>query len=170
MDAPHKAGHDEGKNNLAEALFYHLEGRTLEDVLPGLLERTRERGLRAVVRVGSAERMAALDTQLWTYSEQTFLAHGTGADGHSERQPIYLTTEDENPNNAEVLFLVGGAAPCDWSSPKLKSLARIVMLFDGRDATALEAARAAWKSAKTAGHDATYWKQSAAGKWEKQNG
>jgi DNA polymerase-3 subunit chi len=155
---------------MAEALFYHLEGHTLEDVLPGLLERTRERKQRAVVRVGSAERMAALDTQLWTYSEQTFLAHGTAADGHAADQPIYLTTEDENPNKAEVLFLVGGAVPDDWSSPKLKSLARIVMLFDGRDGAALETARAAWKSAKAAGHDATYWKQSAAGKWEKQNG
>ena len=155
---------------MAEALFYHLEGQTLEDVLPGLLERTRERGLRAVVRVGTAERMAALDTRLWTYSEQTFLAHGTAADGHIDRQPIYLTTEDENPNNAEVLFLVGGAVPADWSATALKSLARIVMLFDGRDAEALESARAAWKAAKAAGYDATYWKQSAGGKWEKMNG
>ncbi len=119
---------------MAEALFYHLERRTLEDVLPGLLERTRERGLRAVVRVGSAERMAVLDSQLWTYSEQTFLAHGTAADGHAERQPIYLTTEDENPNKAEVLFLVGGALPADWAAPDLKNLSRIVLLFDGRDA------------------------------------
>ena len=155
---------------MAEALFYHLEGHTLEDVLPGLLERTRERGQRAVVRVGTAERMAALDTQLWTYSEQTFLAHGTAADGHPAEQPIYLTTEDENPNNAEVLFLVGGAQPSDWSSPKLKSLSRIVMLFDGRDAGALGAARAAWTSAKAANYDATYWKQNTGGKWEKQNG
>jgi len=154
---------------MAEVLFYHLEGSALDDVLPGLLERTRERGQRAVVRVGSAERMAALDTQLWTYSEQTFLAHGTAADGHGEKQPIYLTTEDENPNKAEVLFLVGGAQPGDWASPELKPLSRIVMLFDGRDAAALDAARNAWKSAKSAGHEATYWKQSASGKWEKQN-
>lgn len=153
---------------MAEVLFYHLEGSTLEDVLPGLLERTRERGLRAVVRVGSAERMAALDTQLWTYSEQTFLAHGTAGDGHAGDQPIYLTTEDENPNSAEVLFLVGGAQPGDWTSPDLKALSRIVMLFDGRDAASLDAARAAWTSAKGAGHVVTYWKQSAAGKWEKQ--
>ena len=57
---------------MSETLFYHLERRTLEDALPGLLERTRERDWRAVVRVGSAERMAALDMHLWTYSEQSF--------------------------------------------------------------------------------------------------
>jgi DNA polymerase III subunit chi len=151
-----------------EALFYHLERKSLDDVLPGLLERTRERGWRAVVQVGSAERMAALDTHLWTYSEQSFLAHGTAAEGHSSRQPIFLTTEQENPNGAHVLFLVGGAMPADWSSPLLAGLARIVLLFDGRDPETLDAARAAWRNAKEASHDATYWKESPNGKWEKQ--
>ena len=153
---------------MSEALFYHLERKSLEDVLPGLLERTRERGWRAVVQVGSAERMAALDTHLWTYSEPSFLAHGTGAEGHQSRQPIFLTTEEENPNGAHVLFLVGGAMPADWSSPQLAGLERIVMLFDGRDPETLQAARSAWRHAKEAHHDATYWKESPNGKWEKQ--
>jgi DNA polymerase-3 subunit chi len=34
---------------------------------------------------------------------------------------------------------------------------------------ALAAARAAWKDAKTAGHDVTYWKETPSGKFEKQN-
>ena len=153
---------------MSETLFYHLERKSLDDVLPGLLERTRERRWRAVVQVGSAERMAALDTHLWTYSEQSFLAHGTAAEGHSSRQPIYLTTEQENPNGAHVLFLVGGAMPSDWSAPLLAGFARIVLLFDGRDPEALTAARAAWRDAKQASHDVTYWKESPSGKWEKQ--
>jgi DNA polymerase-3 subunit chi len=153
---------------MAEVLFYHLVRRTLEDVLPGLLEKTRERGWKALVRVGSAERMAALDTHLWTYAEHTFLAHGTAADGHAPQQPIYLTVEDENPNNAEVLFLVGGAAPGDWDGAAMKAHTRIVLLFDGRDAEALAVARGNWKMAKEAGHAVTYWKESAAGKFEKQ--
>jgi DNA polymerase-3 subunit chi len=154
---------------MSEALFYHLERRTLEDALPGLLERTRERDWRAVVRVGSAERMATLDTHLWTYSEQSFLAHGTGGEGHASRQPIYLTTEDENPNKAQVLFLVGGALASDWGSPQLQEFSRIVFLFDGRDPQALAAARASWRNAKEAGHEVTYWKENASGKWEKQS-
>jgi len=153
---------------MAETLFYHLERKTLEDVLPGLLERTREREWRAVVRVGSAERMASLDAHLWTYSEESFLAHGTAEENHASRQPIYLTTEDDHPNKAQVLFLVGGAAPADWAAPSLGEFIRIVLLFDGRDPEALAAARSAWRNAKEAGHDATYWKQSASGKWEKQ--
>jgi DNA polymerase-3 subunit chi len=153
---------------MTETLFYHLERRTLEDVLPGLLERTRERDWRAVVRVGSAERMAALDAHLWTYSQQTFLAHGTAEEGHAPRQPIYLTTEDENPNRANVLFLTASAQPSDWTASELKDFARIVLLFDGRDPDALAAARANWRNAKEAGHDVTYWKEDSSGRWEKQ--
>lgn len=152
---------------MAETLFYHLERRTLEDVLPGLLERTRERGWRANVRVGSAERMEALDAHLWTYTEESFLPHGTAADGRGERQPIYLTTEDDNPNAADVLFLVGGALPEDWGLPRLQEFRRIVLLFDGRDEQSLSGARAAWKQARAAGHDVTYWKESPTGKFEK---
>ena len=153
---------------MSETLFYHLERKSLDDVLPGLLERTRERDWRAVVRVGSAERMAALDAHLWTYSEQTFLAHGTAEEGYPSRQPIYLTTEDENPNRAQVLFLVGGAVPAAWGDPAVAQFERIVLLFDGRDPEALAQARAAWRAAKEASHEVTYWKESPSGKWEKQ--
>jgi DNA polymerase-3 subunit chi len=154
---------------VSEVLFFHLESRSLEDTLPVLLERTRERDKkRAVVRIGNAERMEALDAHLWTYSEQTFLAHGTAAEGHAARQPIYLTTENENPNNAQVLFMVDGAVPEDWGAPMLGEYQRIVLMFDGKDEAALTAARAQWRTCKAAGHDATYWKQSPEGKWEKQ--
>jgi len=152
---------------VTEVLFYHLESKSLDDALPGLLERTRERKWRAVVRVGSAERMAALDTHLWTYSDNGFLAHGTSADGHDARQPIFLTVEDENPNRAEVLFLVGGVVPEDWAAPRMKDYTRIVLMFDGRDDVALASARAAWKNAKASGYEATYWRETN-GRWEKQ--
>jgi DNA polymerase-3 subunit chi len=150
---------------LTETLFYHLERRTLDDVLPGLIEKTLERGWRAVIRTESSERADAIDTLLWTYNEQTFLAHAQSGEGDPKRQPVLITVEDENPNGANVLFCVGGAIPA-WDA--VKELTRVVLMFDGRDAEALGHARAAWKDAKAAGHDVTYWKESASGKFEKQ--
>ena len=50
----------------------------------------------------------------------------------------------------------------------MAGLARVVLLFDGKDTEALAQARAAWKEAKGAGHDVTYWKETPAGKFEKQ--
>jgi DNA polymerase-3 subunit chi len=151
---------------MTEALFYHLERRRLEDVLPGLVEKSLGRGWRALIRADSAERSDALDTLLWTYDEQSFLPHAQMGDGEPAMQPVLITMEDGNPNGAEIFFYVGGAAPVSWND--VSALSRVVLLFDGRDAAALEAARAAWKDAKSAGHDVTYWKESPAGKFEKQ--
>ena len=153
---------------MTETLFYHLERRALEDILPGLVEKSLERGWRAVIKTDSSERSDALDNLLWTYDDQSFLAHAQSGDGEPAHQPVLITVEDENPNHAQILFFVGGAHPTDWKGPGLSSLARMVMLFDGRDAAMLDSARAAWKQAKEAGHDVTYWKESASGKFEKQ--
>lgn len=153
---------------MADVLFYHLERAALEDVLPGLLEKTRERGWKALVRAGSTERIAALDAHLWSYREESFLPHGLDRDPHPAEQPILLTAADTNPNSAEVLFFVDGAGTKDWASGEVTAAARIVMIFDGRDAEALDAAREHWKQAKASGHEVTYWQQSAGGKWEKR--
>ena len=154
---------------MTETLFYHLERRALEAVLPGLIEKSLERGWRAVIKTDSSERSDALDNLLWTYDDQSFLAHAQSGDGEAFRQPVLITVEDGNLNGAQILFCVGGAGPADWRSTWISSLARVVMLFDGRDPVMLDGARAAWKSAKEAGHDVTYWKESASGKFEKQN-
>ena len=151
---------------MTETLFYHLERRGLDDVLPGLVEKSLERGWRAVIKTDSAERSDALDSLLWTYDEQNFLAHAQSGDGDPARQPVLITVEDENPNGAKILFCVGGTAPADWSA--LSALDRVVLLFDGRDPRMLDQARGAWKEAKSAGHAVTYWKESPSGKFEKQ--
>jgi DNA polymerase-3 subunit chi len=148
-----------------EVLFYHLERLTLERMLPQLLERTLERGWRAVLQVGNPERLEALDAHLWTYGEGTFLAHGTRADGHPDRQPIYLTTEQENPNAATVCFLVDGAAPAAYAG---SGYDRFVVIFDGRDPDALDAARLQWRRAKAEGCRASYWQQGERGRWEQK--
>ncbi|HSZ74774.1 MAG TPA: DNA polymerase III subunit chi [Rhizomicrobium sp.] len=153
---------------MSEILFYHLERRGLDDVLPGLIEKTLERGWRALIRTESADRAQAIDALLWTYNDQTFLPHAQSGDGDAKRQPVLITVEEGNANDANVLFLVGGAVPPAWDSAQAKSLSRIVLMFDGRDPGMLDGARTAWKSAKGSGHDVTYWKESPSGKWEKQ--
>ena len=148
---------------MTEVLFYHLEHQPLERVLPSLVERTLARGWLAVVQAGSEERVEALDTLLWTYTEESFLPHGTKRDGNAAEQPVYLTTEDANPNGATVRFLVDGA-----EMRELIGYERIVYLFDGHGGAAVARARAQWKAAKEAGCEATYWQQSPEGRWEKR--
>lgn len=146
-----------------EVLFYHLERHPLERVLPGLLERTLERGWRAVVQVGSEERLDVLDTHLWTYSEESFLPHASARTGNAERQPIVLLLDESNPNGAGVRFLVDGARIA-----RFEGYVRIVLIFDGRDPEAVAEARAQWRLAKAQGCALTYWQQTETGGWERK--
>lgn len=149
---------------MTEVLFYHLERASLESVLPGLLEKTLERGWKAVVRCGSRETVARLDETLWTYNDESFLPHSADI-ANASVQPVFLTDGESVPNGANLLFLVDNAAT---DASAIKPFLRCVTIFDGGDDRAVAAARAFWKDVKAAGHDATYWKQSPQGRWEKQ--
>lgn len=146
---------------MAELWFYHLERSELTRALPPLLEKSLQRGWRALVRGGSPERLDELDAVLWTYRDHSFLPHAR--EGDPKRQPVWLTSEGGNPNGAQVLFLLDGAEPGDISG-----FERACLMFDGRDEAALELARSRWKQAKADGIIASYWRESAGGKWEKQ--
>lgn len=144
-------------------LFYHLEKQPLERILPTLVERTLERGWRAVVQAGSQERLEAIDTLLWTYRDDSFLPHGMARDGMPADQPVFLTIESDNPNGAAVRFLVDGAVLDSFAG-----YLRVVLLFDGHDQGALDVARSHWRAAKAQGCAVTYWQQNEAGRWEKK--
>ena len=152
---------------MSEVLFYHLEQQTLEQALPLLLDATMKRGWKAVVQAGSAERVAALDSHLWTFRDDAFLPHAAKGDArfdeHVGSQPIWLTDEDETPNSANVLFLVDGA-----ERAAIDGFERTVFMFDGRDEDNVARARARWSELKEAGHELTYWQQSSDGKWEQK--
>lgn len=146
-----------------ECLFYHLEHVPLEAVLPDLLSRSLARGWKSVVQVGSEDRLGALDAHLWTYDEASFLPHGSAAEGAGPRQPVWLTTGGDNPNNANVRFFVDGA-----TTELFDGYDRLVFIFDGADSDAVEQARMTWKVARSRDCETIYWRQNDAGRWQKQ--
>lgn len=145
-----------------EVWFYHLEQTGLDQALPELLEKTLQRGWRAIVRSSAPERIEHLDGWLWSYRDDSFLPHAPADEPGAARQPILLSTRGENPNGADALFLVDGAEPGDLSGYK-----RCVVLFDGGDDGQLHNARGQYRAAKANGHPVSYWRQQGRG-WEKQ--
>jgi DNA polymerase III subunit chi len=149
---------------MTEILFYHLQRQPLERVLPTLLEKSLERGWRVVVQGASDERIEALDAHLWTFRDDSFLPHGTHKQPEANEQPILLTVNDDNPNKADVRFLIDGVPVPEDASP----YQRIVLLFDGDDEDAVAAARTHWTQVKEKGLDATYWQPDEQGRWIKK--
>jgi len=145
-----------------EVWFYHLERTALDQALPELLEKTVQKGWRAIVRSTLAERIEHLDSWLWSYRDDAFLAHGLADEPEAQRQPILLTTGDDNLNRADALFLIDGA-----EETRFEGYQRCIDLFDGRDEAAVAAARGRWKTARSLGLTVAYWRQGERG-WEKQ--
>ena len=146
-----------------EVWFYHLERASLDQVLPELLEKTLAREWRALVRSTARERVEHLDGWLWSYRDDAFLPHGVEGEPLEARQPVLITTAMENPNGADVLFLIDDAEPGD-----LAAYRRCVVIFDGRDEPALTAARRRWSTFKRDGRDVSYWRQGETGGWRKE--
>lgn len=149
---------------MTDVHFYHLQRQSLEDVLPSLLAKSRERGWRALVKVDGEPRLAALDDHLWSYSDESFLAHGTDLEPEPAGQPILLTQGDDNRNGAAVLFLTEGAA----MPAEIGGYERVILMLNGRDEDAVAGARDTWRRLKGEGHDVTYWQQDETGRWQKR--
>jgi len=148
---------------VSEVRFYHLQKWPLERALPQLLAKVLERGHRAVLMAGSQERVEALNALLWTYEQRSWLPHGSARDGEPQAQPVYLTSERENPNGADVLVLVDGVSVDDAGD-----FAMVLDMFGGRDDAAVQAARSRWRAYQSTGNTITYWQQTDTGGWEQQ--
>jgi len=153
---------------MPEIAFYHLTRATVAETLPKLLERSRARGWRAIVQATSEASLAKLDADLWSYRQESFLPHGTKADGAPATQPIYLTCENDNPNDADARFFVEAARMAPALAGAGAPRQRAALLFDGRDDDELADARAQWKELRDLGYSLVYHQQSEGGGWEEK--
>lgn len=146
-----------------ELLFYHLERAPLERVLPDLLSKSLDKGWRAVVELSEQSQIATIDGMLWTYSDESFLPHGTVKDENASEQTVLITDKAGNENEADIRFFIDGGEVTEHQGYE-----RLVYIFNGNDQDVLNKAREQWKLAKAAGLEATYWQQSNEGRWEKK--
>ena len=112
---------------------------------------------------GIDERLAAIDSLLWTYKEDSFLAHGTRQGGARGRTARLF---DDRKRHAQRR---GRSLPRRWRGDVRASGLRAHRLHVRRQRCRRGSkAREQWTAAKSAGCPVTYWQQTAAGKWEKK--
>lgn len=148
---------------MTDIAFYHLERSPLDQVLPKLLEKTLQAGKRAFVLTKTEARVEALNELLWVYDQESWMPHGSGEEENGDDNPIWISEEEGNLNDAQFLFLTDGV-----ECASIGDYERCFELFDGNDSAMLQAARGRWKIYKDAGHELTYWQQTEDGKWTKK--
>lgn len=142
--------------------FYHLEGSTIENVLPELLEKTLAKGWRALVKLPK-DILAEMDDLLWTFRDDSFLPHGRDDEPMADWQPILLSSEADDAKGFDAVFLIGGAEISDMSGVE-----RAMVMINGRSENDVVRERGRWKQLKDAGADLAYYQQNARGSWEKK--
>jgi len=146
-----------------EVRFYHLQRGTVEQSLPQLLAKIYSGGHKIVVKLGTPERVKAFDDLLWTFDPGSFLPHAQSGDENAAEQGILLTTEDENPNDANILILADGAV-----AEHMEDFDICCEIFNGLEQDALKTARSHWKDFQDKGFDTVYFQQNERGGWEKK--
>ena len=145
--------------------FYHLQKMPLEQVLPKLCEKAYSTKKNIKILLENEERVEFINSLLWTYSEDSFLPHGSKKDGFTSDQPIFISTNTENENNASILILADGAM---LEIEQLNNYERVLNIFDGNSETALNNARTYWKDIKTKYSELHYWQQNDKGTFEQK--
>tara|TARA_B100000212_G_scaffold67062_1_gene46707 strand:+ start:703 stop:1152 length:450 start_codon:yes stop_codon:yes gene_type:complete len=93
---------------LSEIFFYKLKNTSSEIFLTSLIEKSIDNDWNSVVLFDNIERMEEINDFLWSYKDTSFLPHGSQNDKNPELHRVYLTCEEENPNNSHVILSIDG--------------------------------------------------------------
>ena len=145
-----------------EYWFYHLEASTVEGVLPELLEKTRKKGWKALVKLPEAQ-LKEMDDYLWTYRDDSFLPHGRDDEPMADQQPVTLSGSTTTAQGYQALFLLGGSDVED-----MNGVERCMVMINGRSETDVAHERKRWKALKEAGLNLSYYQQNDRGGWDKK--
>ncbi len=148
---------------MTDIRFYHLTKKTLEQALPDLLTRVLDLGRKAVIKVVDEESIPIMSKHLWVCRRNGFFPHGIEGDGHPDYDPLWLTTKEDNPIQADTLILTMGA-----ESTQMNEYDIVCEMLNGHNDNEVQAARTRWKNYKEQGFDLTYWQQAEDGAWAKK--
>ena len=150
---------------MTEIRFYHLQRSSAEKAVPDLLKKAVERGHKILFKLPNASRRQFYDEWLWRYAPDSFLAHAQEGDAESISHPIWLSTNDNAPNQPTMALVAEGA-----TLPDRKGLSLVCNVFDSNDQDKLAQVRQLWSQLKNEKDlTLTYWKQQDNGGWVQEN-
>lgn len=145
-----------------ELNFYQTMSGNLVPSVVRLLDKVYHSGKRCVFYSPIEERVKVVDKTLWTFSTNAFVPHGDKELGYSDFQPIYMTSEVKNPNQAVVLVLIDSFDYKIWN----QDFERVLFVFE--DFSSVKTAEEMFSDLKNQQYSVKYWRQSRTG-WEGLN-
>ncbi|MGB7409469.1 MAG: DNA polymerase III subunit chi [Pontixanthobacter sp.] len=139
--------------------FWQLSRDPPERVVALIASRICADNKRLLIVSYDADQRAAIGAGLWEHSPEEFLANGQAGEPHADRQPILISGNCEALNNADQVIFADGR----WRD-EAAGFARSFLLFGD---SAIEDARACWRSLDGKDdHERSFYRQDQ-GKWTK---
>ena len=149
---------------MSEIFFYKLKNSSSEIFLTSLIEKSIENNWNSVVLLDNIERMEEINDFLWSYKDTSFLPHGSQNDKNSELHRVYLTCEEENPNDSDVIFSIDGLL-----IKNINSWQRCIYIFNEQNLKVVDQFNSYKKNIDQSQHVLKSFEQDINGKWINSN-
>lgn len=144
--------------------FYCTLTELFNQTLCKLLEKCYSTSLNTITLVDEKKTEEAINNTLWSFSSTSFIPHGCSIDPEPSSQPIYITTNYENPNQAKILVLVILSYNCcnanyDNNISYFQQFERILLIFKENDSKLIDHMNNYYHRLKQDGYLPSYFKQ-----------
>ena len=151
---------------MTQIVFYSTAPLQVEKTLFALLEKSLEKGNKSLLLFRDKEKCLSINEQLWTYKQNSFLPHISEDDQIYDDidVPVYLSTKNENPFKAELLFSIDGYLP-----DNIQHFERVIIIIDVNDEILNEKYKNYYLDINKNFEDIVFYKSDDNGKWIEKN-
>ena len=151
---------------MTQIIFYSTAPLQVEKTLFALLEKSLEKGNKSLLLFKDKEKCLSINEQLWTYKQNSFLPHILEDDQIYDNidVPVYLSTKNENPFKAELLFSIDGFLP-----DNIDHFERVIIIIDVNDELLNEKYKTYYLDINKNFEDIVFYKSDDNGKWIEKN-
>ena len=151
---------------MTQIIFYSTAPLQVEKTLFALLEKSLEKGNKSLLLFKDKEKCLSINEQLWTYKQNSFLPHISEDDQIYDNidVPVYLSTKNENPFKAELLFSIDGFLP-----DNIDHFERVIIIIDVNDELLNEKYKNYYLDINKNFEDIVFYKSDDDGKWIEEN-
>ncbi len=143
--------------------FYKLQRDNFIKTICQLIEKAYDSEYKVLVKTNDNIHENEINRTLWTYSQKTFIPHGSSEDPLPNIHPVYITYLDENPNKANLKILIDNFEFFPTSSST--GFEKLLYIF-AEDLTNLEESEKLYNKYIDNGFEVSYYVQESKG-WSK---
>ena len=151
---------------MTDIIFYEFMNTEAKQALPAIVQKCLGQQWKVVIQCESEEIRDDLNSLLWIFEKESFLPHGTKADGYSDKQPVYLTCINENPNGAKAKIAFGIVDIGEIDS--ISDFDRYMIFIESSDKETLKAGSEYFQKLIKSGFQPKYQQQNSNGGWSEK--